>query len=288
VIERDSSAGAGSRATSPARADMFDEGLAIVEAAARLGLTLRLAGGMAIRLHCRETAFCERAHPDLDLVARRREQEQVFGLLESLGFAESIGIRLGSAGRQTEFTRPCRHGATETGQPVHPEDHIDVYIDGFELDHRIDLRRRLHLHDYTITVSDLLLVKLQMGRAEGKDLTDIITLLKDRPLVEAANSGAEDADAVDPAHIAGVCAGDWGTFHDVSMNLERTRQSVAEAGLDEQERERVTAALYRLETALAIAHKGLAWRLRARIGERLRWRNRVEDQDDPSHGMRAA
>jgi hypothetical protein len=251
--------------------DMYHEGIALVEAAASQGLTLRLVGGLAVRAHCGRLPFCEREYSDLDVVALRREQAALIRFFKTYGYAEDPGVRIGSAGRQMQFYRPCAHTDGTTGKPLHPDDHVDVYLDRFELDHEIDLRKRLDLDPHTISVSDLLLIKLQTVKLEQKDVRDIVTLLKD------VGTGGDSG--VDPGYIARLCAADWGLHHDVTINLDRTLAHLGGLDLDDDELGRVESALRGLEAAVSVEPKTRAWRLRARIGERRPWHNEVEEQD---------
>jgi hypothetical protein len=73
------------------------------------------------------------------------------------------------------------------------------------------------------------------------------------------------------AHVAGVCAEDWGLYTTLTDNLAKTLALLEGIlpDLDQRElvTERATAVLGRLEAA----PKSRGWRRRARIGRRIRW-----------------
>ena len=259
------------------RVEMAAEGRRIVDAARERGLTLRLIGGLAVRDHCEELAFCSRDHSDLDMVGLADEVVGLVGLFEALGYRERIHVREATMRGQAQFVRECAHESADGAYAVHAEDHVDVFLDVFRMDHRVDLRDRLAIEPYTASASDLLLTKLQVFRAEDRDLRDIVTILKDDQL-----AGEDAPGTVNAAYLAELCARDWGLCYDVTQNLRRCLESLGVHGLERADDDRVRAALERLTQAIEEAPKTRAWRWRAKVGTRRRWHERVEEQDGES------
>jgi hypothetical protein len=257
-------------------AEMAEEGRRIVDAATTGGLTLRLLGGLAVRDHCEVLDFCGRDHSDLDMVGLRAEAQQLGALFAELGYAERLEVREATLTGQAQFVRRCVHAAAD-GSRAHAEDHVDVFLDVFRMDHTLDLRRRLSLEPYTISSADLLLTKLQIARFEAKDVRDVLTLLKDVQLADGPVAGA-----IDVAYIAALCAHDWGLWYDVTTNLRRCRAELETYGLEAAERDRLEAAVARLTAAIDGASKPLAWKLRAKVGTRVPWHAFIEEQDGAS------
>jgi hypothetical protein len=251
------------------REDMIAEARSIVDAARERGLVLRLLGGLAARFYCRSLDFCEREHGDIDLIGHRRDAGRIAELFAGLGYEENTHVRLATGGGQLQFTTKCRHGDGWSRYRPHDEDHADVFLDTFKMDHAIDLSDRIELDDYAITPSDVLLIKLQMARMEEKDERDVFTLLQDLPLQQGA---------IDVDYIAGLCARDWGLFHDVGFNLARLKARLSATGVDPKVEPRVREGIAALERAIEAEPKSRPWRLRAKIGTRLPWRNLVEEQ----------
>jgi hypothetical protein len=255
------------------REDMIAEAKGLIDAARERGMTLRLVGGLAVRLHCETLAFCERDHGDIDLVGHRSDANRIASLFAELGFAEDMHVRMATEGRQLQFARTCLHGDgwARCGGPL--DDHVDVFLDTFKMEHALDLADRLGLDDYTVSVSDVLLTKLQMSGLNEKDERDIYTLLHDLDL-----GTADDSDAIDLPYIARLCARDWGLFHDVQSNLALLRRRLDAYDVEPGAGERVRAKLSRIEAALEAEPKSRAWRLRAKIGTRRPWHDTVEEQ----------
>ena len=256
------------------REDMIAEAKGIIDAAREHGIVLRLVGGLAVRFHCATLDFCERDHGDIDLVGHRRDAKHIGSLFADLGFEEVVHVRLATGGRQLQFARESPHKDEWARYKRHDDDHVDVFLDTFKMDHAIDLTDRLDLDDYTITVSDVLLTKLQMANLNEKDERDIFTLLQDLKL-----GTADDPGAIDVPYIAQLCARDWGLFYDVELNLVRLRERLDTYALDPGERDRVRTNLARLEEAIEAQPKSRSWRARAKIGTRLPWHDTVEEQD---------
>ncbi len=259
------------------RAQMAAEGRRIVDAARERGLTLRLIGGLAVRAHCEELSFCGRDHSDLDMVGLGHEIGGLVGLFGALGFRERLHVREATLRGQAQFVRDCAHGSADGAYAVHAEDHVDVFLDAFRMDHSVDLRDRLAIEPYTVSASDLLLTKLQVFRAEERDLHDIVTLLKDDEL-----AGEDAPGAVNVPYLAGLCARDWGLFYDVTRNLRRCAESLGAYGLEPANEDHVRVAVEHLIRSVEAAPKARAWRWRAMVGTRRRWHEHVEEQDGES------
>jgi len=123
----------------------------------------------------------------------------------------------------------------------------------------------------TVPLAELLLTKLQVVELNEKDVRDALALLHDHPV------GEEDGESVNGAHIAKLCASDWGLWRTLTANLEALeghlgRYELAEEGKG-RIKERVEALLGRIEEE----PKGLGWKVRAKIGERKRWYNLPEE-----------
>jgi hypothetical protein len=215
------------------------EGVALVEAAAEGGATLRLLGGAAIVVH--GSGRTHRELGDLDAVTRRGDVRRVTAVLEERGYEAETRFNALHGDRRLIF-----HG---------PAGKLDVFVDTFEMCHRIELGERLALDSPTIPVTDLLVTKLQIVELNAKDAGDIAVLLRHHAL------GAGPGDHVDADHLTRLVADDWGLWRTLDGTLAR---------LPELEPS-VAAAAGELRRVLDAAPKGRRFRMRARIGERKRW-----------------
>jgi hypothetical protein len=136
-----------------------------------------------------------------------------------------------------------------------PAGKLDVFVDTFEMCHVIDLRERLSLDRRTLTVSDLVLTKLQIVELNAKDAQDVRALLAEHQL------GEGHGDHVDVAYLSSLVAGDWPLWRTLTGTLRElaTLEPVVAGPAGE------------LIAAFEDVPKSRGWRIRARLGEHRRW-----------------
>jgi hypothetical protein len=124
----------------------------------------------------------------------------------------------------------------------------------------------------SIPLAEMLLEKMQIVQINEKDIIDTIMLLLEHPL------GDVDHETVNIKRVAELCSVDWGLWRTTTMNLEKVRQLAQ--GYDQlggEQKEiidlQVKAALKRIDQE----PKPLAWRLRARVGDRVKWYKDVDE-----------
>ena len=227
-----------------------------------VGPSLRLTGSLAVQLRC--PSFAHLAHPgrdfhDLDFVAYRREGRRLRELLAELGYVEDREVAVVSEGARAIFA----HGQSQV--------HLDVFFDRLDFCHLIPLERRIEVDSTTLPLAELLLGKLQIVRINGKDLLDAIVLLLEHPL-------AEDDSAINIARIARLAAEDWGLFHTATLNLGKIAGLAAtHEALTAEARARVLGRIAELAGRLRSEPKPLGWRMRAKLGERVKWYKDVDE-----------
>jgi len=224
------------------------------------GLPLRLMGGLAIWLRSPTVRLppYQRPYGDLDFVASSAQTRLITGFFGDQGYVP-------------EKLFNALHGASRLNfKAVDGRWTIDVIFDVFQMSHRIDLRSRLADAAGTLDLADLLLTKLQVWEVNRKDLGDAACLLADH----AVDRGAPDA--IDTARVVALTSADWGLCHTVERNLERVAARWrAEPG--QGARYDAASNAEGLLAAIQKAPKTLAWKARARVGERIRWYETPED-----------
>ena len=259
--------------------EMLEEARRIVEAARSRALQVRLIGGLAVRSLCRGAPLSARPTRDIDLVAPHEQLKQLLAVFATLGYEENTYVRLASGGHTTQFFRECRH--ERDGLRAHVDDRVDLYLDDFHLHHRIPLRARLALSDFSLPAGDVLLVKLQRSSPDEDDLRDMLALLS-----SLRTGDGDEPRTVDADYVGRTCARDWGLHRDVARNLERCSLNLEQWGLSPPETARAVANIADLRTALSQAPKSLRWRLRSLVGEALPWSDVVDDRDGQRIGLR--
>ena len=261
--------------------DLMAEAHAIVDAGNERGVVLRLTGGLAIRHYAIDLEFAEREYSDIDLIGLKRQVVAVGDVFRDLGYVENRHVAMATGNGQLQFFVPGSResGGDESGgdlpvfAEVPPSDHIDVFLDAMRMDHQVDFRDRLEINTYAIDPADLFLSKLQIGNLNEKDVHDAITLVKDVYVDFQPHPGV-----LDLHHVAEVCAADWGLYIDVMNNIDTVIERVVDYDLVPRDAARVRRTLELAQDMMTEQAKTLRWRLRARIGKRVRWYSEVEEQ----------
>ena len=148
--------------------------------------------------------------------------------------------------------------------------HIDVFFDQLEMCHTVLFKDRLNIDRCTISLADLLLEKMQIVEISRKDLKDTAILLLEHEI------GQNDA-TINMAYIVKIMSDDWGFFHTFTTNLSKLKDAIAQFdSFDEREEEIIRQRIDGILERVRSSEKGLKWKLRARIGTRLRWYRQVD------------
>ena len=93
------------------------------------------------------------------------------------------------------------------------------------------------------------------------------------PVMVAAFEGWNDAGEAASgavAHLERVWGDDWPLWKTSQLTLDKIRRAVPSI-LEEPASTRVLRSIAGVQTVLDSGRKGLRWKLRARVGERVRW-----------------
>lgn len=241
-----------------------DEVRRILDAAAQADVVLRLLGSLAFQVHCPRfgglQAKMGRAYTDIDFASYSKQSKPVRELLEQLGYQENREIYVVTEGTRAIFENPSS------------KMHVDVFYEKLDFCHVIPWNGRLEADSPTIPLAELLLEKMQIVQINEKDVIDTIMLLLEHPV------GASDDETINLDRVSALCAGDWGLWRTVTMNLDKVRQLAPkydqlEAAQKARVTEQVEAALARIDAE----PKSMAWRLRSRVGDRVKWYKDVDE-----------
>jgi hypothetical protein len=239
---------------------MVTVGRGLVAGAAADGVAVRLLGGVAIwiRGSAAARAALGRSYPDIDLVAHKRQSRQLRAVLEKQGLEPERVFNATHGARRLLYNGPLPEGADGW--------HVDVFLDTFEMSHTLDLGVRLETEPETLPAAELLLTKLQIAEVNRKDLSDAAMLLWDHELGDRDGPGQ-----LNTARIADVCGEDWGLYTTATGNLAACADLLSELVPARQDRDRIAGRIGAISGALEAAHKTVGWRMRARVGRRVRW-----------------
>ena len=245
---------------------LLDRARQAVTAAQERGVMLRMLGGLAVKVHS-PGALSMTLPPDaldLDFATYGSQRRQVGEVLEGLGYEPHRRFNALQGQRHLKFSDPQA--------PLS----IDIFVDGLHMCHKLDFSNRLHLHELTLPLADLLLSKLQIVQMDEKDLRDIYAVLYEHELGEGT-----DPEKVDGAFIASICSDDWGWYKTATMNIEKSIDLV-DGFLAGEQKEVYLSRARQLRQMIEAAPKSLRWQARARIGEARRWYDLPEAPHPPA------
>jgi hypothetical protein len=258
---------------------IIDEAVRIVDLAQKKGVTIRILGALAVRLHGNNSpelflklarlGNTDRLFTDVDLVAYSKQKGKLRGLFEDeLKFRAEIWSLLSMKDR---IIYQHQDGSFK----------IDVFLDRLNYSHEVNFgsdpkKGRLGLDSPTITLADIMLEKLQIHQINDKDVKDVVILLH-----EHAISSGEGKETIDAKYIASVLARDWGFFHDASTNLGKVRELASEYA----KRGLITADILsgieeKIGQLLRYSEeqpKSKGWVSREKVGTQKQWWNDVEE-----------
>jgi hypothetical protein len=202
----------------------------------------------------------------MDLACASKGRRDVAAYLEKSGCVPDKAFNALNGDRQMYFTAP-------SGRPV------DVMVDRLVMCHTLDFRPSFGNTSLTLDPADLLLSKLQIIELNVKDARDITHLLSGVPVVGAPDGGPiSDAPFIDTPFIdigrfGEVLAADWGWWRTTTGNLEKLPALLAEHPemIPPEPRFDPAGQASRLLDAAKSVPKSMKWKLRANVGDRLRW-----------------
>jgi hypothetical protein len=245
--------------------DVFDEAVRLLAAAEQADVLVRVLGGMAIVLHVGDLlhpAF-RREIQDIDLATPKHEGRRVAEFIAQQGYTPNK-------------TFNAMHGARRLLFYDEPNGRqIDVFVGTFEMCHQLPLEQRLELEPLTLPLAELVLTKLQIVKLNKKDRYDLYSLLLTH---EVADS---DGEAINAQYIGELCGRDWGLYRTIQINLERLDAELDVPELSPDQLETIRERVHQLQEAIEQAPKTGKWKLRARVGDRVRW---YEDPEEFEKG----
>jgi hypothetical protein len=243
-----------SDAISPEQQRLLDQARSLIDGGNEAGLALRALGGIGIAFQCPAALRppLARRWKDLDLVALSRQRRQVEEFLESAGLRADKQFNALHGRQRLNFFHE-EHGYD-----------VDVFVDRLVMCHTLDLSDRLDADELTLDPADLLLSKLQVVETNERDFLDILAIMCDHDVAEG--------------RIVDLLAKDWGWYRTATEVLDKSA-GYARRLEGFQERNRVLARLDALREAIELAPKSRGWRMRARIGDRVRWYDVPEEPE---------
>lgn len=245
--------------------DKFENELKIIlKASDSADILVRVIGSLAFQMHCPKFGYLQaamgRAYTDIDFAAYGKQDKQISELMASLGYSENREVFIGTEGERAIFDKP------DSGL------HVDVFYEKLDFCHTIYWKDRLEVDAPTIPLTELLLEKMQIVQINEKDIIDTIMLLLEHPL------GDVDQETINIKFAAQLCANDWGLWRTTTMNLDKVKQlSQSYSQLTAEQKSKVESQVNECLTRLNNEPKALSWKVRDRVGDRVKWYKDVDE-----------
>jgi hypothetical protein len=245
----------------------LEEARRLIEEANKQGIILRVMGPIALHFYFPDFVdlyrsmerLGERVFTDIDYAAYGKHRVKMVPYFEKQGYELEKRAAMLSGGE--------RHIYFGDRVPM-----IDVFFDRLNYNHPIDYRGRLEIHPYCVSLSDLLLQKLQIVQINDKDLKDAMLLFL------AASVGESDQDMINRKYLGKLLSDDWGFYYTSTLNLQIIKDSsVSVKALTEPFREQIKQKIDGLLDYIEKVPKSGKWKGRSKVGNKKIWYNEVSD-----------
>ncbi|WXG46786.1 MAG: hypothetical protein WED05_09045 [Candidatus Atabeyarchaeum deiterrae] len=241
--------------------DIVEQATKIIDEAQKRNVVLRALGGVAIGMRCPSAKHrsLTRTYADIDLVGHAKQDRDIKNILTDMGFEPNKRFNALHGRKRLQFW--------DTKKKID----IDIFLDVFEMCHKLDLKNRIEIDEYTVPLEDLLITKLQIVKINEKDIRDTIAILNDHEF------GKKDNDMIDIGYIAKLCSEDWGLYKTLTTNAEKISKFVDDYALKDEHMRTIKTRIKTFAKRLEDEPKSMRWRMRDRVGEKVKWYEDVEE-----------
>ncbi len=248
-------------------ADPLPEAMTLVRSASEAGYQIKILGGLGVRVLCPDFPPRQRAGQDIDLACLGKSRRQVANHLEQAGCTPDKRFNNLNGDRQMYFNAP-------SGRP------IDVMVDRLSMCHTLDFRqsfaRRSARRRPPWTPPTCCCPSCRSSSSTPRTRTTSSTCCP------GCGSGpTATRPFIDPDRFGSVLSGDWGWWRTVTGSLNKLPDLLAaqpDLAPPDPKYDALTQAKQLLEVAETVP-KGLKWKTRARVGDRVRWYELPEEVD---------
>ena len=232
--------------------DGLEAAIQVIEAAESDGVRLRLLGGLAFKKLCPSSSDPKfyRENKDIDLMGRRQDTRQIVKILETLGY------------KPREVFNKLNMGQRLIFYDIGNKRRVDIFLDEFIMCHKFNFKESILAGTHTLPITQLVMTKLQVVEKSDKEYSDLASAFLDHEVTEGGSGIRGD-------EIAELCARDWGVYTTFRKSLESLLSSPRVTA--SEDRSVIGERVAKLLALMEAKPKSLAWKMRARIGEKARW-----------------
>jgi hypothetical protein len=236
----------------------------IIEAAGDCSICLRGMGGIAFEILCNTSQYpiFTREYKDFDLATRKKDTQMLGAFFQGVGYVPDEEFNLLNGDLRQIYFDP------ERGR------HIDIFIEQFDMCHKIPFGIRLDSNIYTLSPADLFLTKAQIVQINQKDITDIIRLL----ITHLPDDNKQNC--IDLSTITQLTSRDWGLYTTVNLSLDKVEQCATNSLgkiLSNDHLHLLLSNIQKIRSTMYDEPKSQSWKLRSKFGTKLKWYQDVEE-----------
>jgi hypothetical protein len=237
---------------------LLEEAKLVVTDLGKKNIPIRIIGALAFYHQCpnhRELYdHMARVPTDIDFIAYSKNRGELTKYLQAKSYEGLHRLNVLYGMRRQIF----KH--TQTGL------YIDVFYDALDMCHKVEFRNRLGFDPLTVSLTDLVLEKMQIVQINEKDIKDCILLFLEHDLKD------KDESAINTSYIADVLSKDWGYYYTVTTNLKKIKDSLLQYDWIPPDGENsVMDRVNRLLAAIESKPKSSKWKMREKIGTKRQW-----------------
>jgi hypothetical protein len=241
----------------------LSEGKRLTEEAQKRGIIMRVMGPLALHyyfpeqidLYAKLERLGERYFTDIDYAAYSKTGGKMRDFMKDMGY-------------ECDLQTMAMSGKTRHIYYAGPVPMIDVFFDKLDYCHEVNYAGRLELDPYSVSLSDIMLQKLQIWEINDKDLKDIEYLLT------TATIGDDDDEKINQTFIAKRFADDWGFWYTATTNFGRVKEHVDKVpAFTDEQKQHVTDRCDQLLARIEAEPKTKTWNKRAKKGTSKLWYN---------------
>jgi hypothetical protein len=213
-------------------------------------------GGLAFRLRNPSSLQqnLSRKYVDIDFVGLRKQRKDIEKLFDDLGYVPRDRFN-----KLNGYSRLIFNDLPN-------ERRVDIFLNVFEMCHKLDFTDRLKVDKLTLPLADLLLTKLQVYEITEREYRDVIALFIDHELSES-----DDREKINSKHIAKLASQDWGLYRTITLNLDRIESALTSYSLASEHNAVVKSRMAELRKRIDAEPKSFSWKMRARVGDKVKW-----------------
>ena len=196
----------------------------------RRAVVLKLIGGVAVSMRCPSARLpgLRRNYLDMDFVGHEKQSRVINEFFVRMGYQPRRRFNAMMGRRRLVFNDLVN------------QRRVDIFLDVFEMSHRLNFAERIDVDPLTLPLADLLATKLQIVEINDKDFKDLTAIFLDHDL------GRSDGETINGPYIARLCSNDWGLQKTFTTNLSKLQVAVDGYGLTGPEGETVRARIGKL------------------------------------------